>query len=109
MEQRRKPMVTLLDTLKADPRGPRHPEKARRPDTPVLRKPAWIRVNAPGSPAYNETRAIMRENNLHTVCEEAGCPNVGECWSKKHATMMIMGDTCTRACAFCNVRTGRPG
>ncbi|MGE0611519.1 MAG: lipoyl synthase [Hyphomicrobiales bacterium] len=101
-------MVTLLDTLKDGPRGPRHPEKANRPDTPVLRKPAWIRVKAPGSPTYNETRRIMRENNLHTVCEEAGCPNVGECWSKKHATMMIMGDTCTRACAFCNVRTGRP-
>jgi len=103
-------MVTVLDTRERDkdPR-PRHPEKAHKPDTPVLRKPAWIRVKAPGSPVYNETRAIMRENNLVTVCEEAGCPNVGECWSKRHATMMIMGDVCTRACAFCNVATGLPG
>lgn len=97
-------MVTILDTVASA----RHPEKQRRPDTPVLRKPPWIRVKAPGSPVYNETRRIMRENNLTTVCEEAGCPNIGECWSKKHATMMIMGDTCTRACAFCNVRTGLP-
>jgi lipoic acid synthetase len=96
-------MVTVLEAR------PRHPEKARRPDTPVLRKPEWIRVKAPGSPAYNETRAIVRENRLVTVCEEAGCPNIGECWSKKHATFMILGDTCTRACAFCNVRTGLPG
>ncbi len=99
-------MVTLLDTK---PERPRHPEKLGNPDTPVLRKPSWIRVKAPGSKVYNETRAIMRENSLTTVCEEAGCPNIGECWSKKHATMMIMGDTCTRACAFCNVRTGQPG
>jgi lipoic acid synthetase len=99
-------MVTILDTLK--PR-PRHPEKAHRPDTPLLRKPDWIRVRAPGSAVYNETRAIVRENGLVTVCEEAGCPNIGECWSKKHATFMVMGDTCTRACAFCNVRTGLPG
>src|SRR5215210_1027401 len=96
-------MVTVLD------RRPRHPEKAHRPDTPVLRKPEWIRVRAPGSAVYNETRAIVRENGLVTVCDEAGCPNIGECWSKKHATFMIMGDTCTRACAFCNVRTGLPG
>jgi len=95
-------MVTILDNR------PRHPEKLGNPDTPVLRKPPWIRVKAPGSPVYNETRRIMRENNLNTVCEEAGCPNIGECWSKKHATMMIMGDTCTRACAFCNIRTGIP-
>ena len=103
-------MVTILDKVSkpADDRG-RHPEKRNRPDTPILRKPAWIRVKAPGSPVYNETRKIMRDNALHTVCEEAGCPNIGECWSKKHATMMIMGDTCTRACAFCNVRTGQPG
>ena len=101
-------MVTILDTVGGDTARPRHPEKAHRPDTPVLRKPAWIRVKAPGSPVYNETRQIVRENNLVTVCEEAGCPNIGECWSKKHATMMIMGDTCTRACAFCNVATGRP-
>jgi lipoic acid synthetase len=75
----------------------------------VLRKPDWIRVRAPGSPEWAETRDIVRENNLVTVCEEAGCPNIGECWSKKHATFMILGDTCTRACAFCNVRTGLPG
>jgi lipoic acid synthetase len=86
----------------------RHPEKAHRPDTVVLRKPDWIRVRAPGSAVYNETRQIVRENNLVTVCEEAGCPNIGECWSKKHATMMIMGEICTRACAFCNVATGIP-
>ncbi len=99
-------MVTLLDTLK-DQR-PRHPEKQHRPDQPVLKKPDWIRVRASSSPVFNETRNIVKENNLVTVCEEAGCPNIGECWSKKHATMMIMGDTCTRACAFCNVRTGKP-
>jgi lipoic acid synthetase len=87
---------------------PRHPEKAHRPDQPVLRKPDWIRVKAPGSPLYAETRAIVREEGLVTVCEEAGCPNIGECWEKRHATFMIMGDTCTRACAFCNVRTGLP-
>ncbi len=97
-------MVTLLDT-KAKPR---HPEKAHKPDTPILRKPEWIRVKAPGSPVYAETQKIVRENKLVTVCEEAGCPNIGECWSKKHATFMIMGDTCTRACAFCNVKTGIP-
>jgi lipoyl synthase len=88
---------------------PRHPEKAHRPDTPVLKKPDWIRVKAPISRGYDETRRIMRDNGLVTVCEEAGCPNIGECWEKKHATFMIMGDTCTRACAFCNVRTGLPG
>jgi lipoic acid synthetase len=98
-------MVTLLDNRDATPR---HPEKAHRPDTPVLRKPAWIRVKAPGSPAFADTARIVRENGLHTVCEEAGCPNIGECWEKRHATMMIMGDTCTRACAFCNVKTGLP-
>src|SRR5205807_606174 len=87
---------------------PRHPEKAHRPDSVVLRKPDWIRVKAPVSKGYAATHAIMRENGLHTVCEEAGCPNIGECWEKKHATFMIMGDTCTRACAFCNVRTGLP-
>ena len=97
-------MVTLLDQTAK----PRHPEKARRPDTPVLRKPDWIRVKAPGSPIYAETQKIVRDNKLVTVCEEAGCPNIGECWSKKHATFMIMGDTCTRACAFCNVKTGMP-
>ena len=87
---------------------PRHPEKAHRPDSPVHRKPDWIRVKAPVSAGYAETHAIMRANGLHTVCEEAGCPNIGECWEKKHATFMIMGDTCTRACAFCNVKTGLP-
>ena len=95
-------MVTLLESR------PRHPEKAHRPDTEMLRKPDWIRVRAPGSPVYRETQQIVRENNLVTVCEEAGCPNIGECWSKKHATMMIMGEICTRACAFCNVATGLP-
>ena len=97
-------MVTLLDSMVK----PRHPEKAHKPDTPVLRKPEWIRVKAPGSPIYAETQKIVRDNKLVTVCEEAGCPNIGECWSKKHATFMIMGDTCTRACAFCNVKTGMP-
>ncbi|MEA2952780.1 MAG: lipoyl synthase [Alphaproteobacteria bacterium] len=101
-------MAIVLDTINGPPR-PRHPEKAHRPDTPVLKKPDWIRVKAPVSRGYDETRSIMRENNLHTVCEEAGCPNIGECWEKKHATFMIMGDTCTRACAFCNVKTGLPG
>jgi lipoic acid synthetase len=96
-------MVTLID------RRLRHPEKAHRPDTPVMKKPDWIRVRAPGSPVYRETERIVRENGLVTVCEEAGCPNIGECWEKKHATFMIMGDTCTRACAFCNVKTGLPG
>jgi lipoic acid synthetase len=101
-------MVTVLDTLSGRPEKPRHPEKAHRADNEVLRKPDWIRVRAGGSPVYEETRRIVKENRLVTVCEEAGCPNIGECWSKKHATMMIMGDTCTRACAFCNVRTGLP-
>ncbi len=87
----------------------RHPEKANRPDNPIQRKPAWIRVKAPTHPVYRETRDLMRENKLVTVCEEAACPNIGECWSQRHATMMIMGDTCTRACSFCNVRTGMPG
>ena len=95
-------MVTVVDTRV------RHPEKAHRPDTPLLRKPDWIRVKAPVSKGYAETREIVRAHGLHTVCEEAGCPNIGECWTKRHATMMIMGDTCTRACAFCNVRTGMP-
>ena len=87
----------------------RHPEKAHRPDTPTLRKPEWIRVKAPVSKEYAVTKSIVREHNLTTVCEEAGCPNIGECWTNRHATMMIMGDTCTRACAFCNVKTGMPG
>jgi lipoic acid synthetase len=102
-------MVVVLDTVARQEVRPRHPEKAHRPDSPILRKPDWIRVKAPDSPIYRETTAIVREHGLVTVCEEAGCPNIGECWSKKHATFMIMGDTCTRACAFCNVRTGIPG
>ncbi|WP_431284481.1 lipoyl synthase [Humitalea sp. 24SJ18S-53] len=86
----------------------RHPEKANRPDNPIQRKPDWIRVKAPNHPIYHETRELMRANRLVTVCEEAACPNIGECWSQRHATMMIMGETCTRACAFCNVATGMP-
>ncbi|MBL4757704.1 MAG: lipoyl synthase [Rhizobiales bacterium] len=101
-------MVTLIDTISPAEARPRHPEKAHRPDQPVLRKPSWIRVKAPGSPIYHETKKIVKENGLVTVCEEAGCPNIGECWTKRHATFMVMGDTCTRACAFCNVRTGIP-
>ena len=102
-------MVSLVDNIAKRVDGaPRHPEKVHKPDQPVLRKPDWIRVKAPNSKIYHETRALMRENKLHTVCEEAGCPNIGECWSQRHATMMIMGDTCTRACAFCNVKTGLP-
>lgn len=102
-------MATVIDLLKDDPRkAARHPEKANRPDSPIQRKPDWIRVKAPGSPLWAETNRIVKEHGLVTVCEEAGCPNVGECWEKKHATFMIMGDTCTRACAFCNVKTGMP-
>jgi lipoyl synthase len=101
-------MAVLIDTISAAAR-PRHPEKAHRPDAPALRKPDWIRVKAPVSRGYVETARIVRANGLHTVCEEAGCPNIGECWDKRHATFMIMGDTCTRACAFCNVKTGLPG
>ncbi len=96
----------VIDTLAA--KALRHPEKRNRPDTPLQRKPDWIRVRAPGSAGYLETRRIVKEHGLVTVCEEASCPNIGECWSQKHATLMIMGDTCTRACAFCNVRTGLP-
>jgi len=101
-------MVVVLDTVNGPDARPRHPEKAHRPDAPVPKKPSWIRVKAPVSPGYAATREIVRANGLHTVCEEAGCPNIGECWEKKHATFMIMGDTCTRACAFCNVKTGLP-
>ncbi len=106
-------MSIVVDLLNSDPRSksdgrPRHPEKANRPDQVILRKPDWIRVKAPGSPQWAETNRIVKENGLITVCEEAGCPNIGECWEKKHATFMIMGDTCTRACAFCNVKTGMP-
>jgi lipoic acid synthetase len=99
-------MATVIDTLSGA--RPRHPEKQARPDTPMLRKPEWLRVRAPGSAGYNATRAIVKEHGLTTVCEEAACPNVGECWSQSHATMMIMGEVCTRACAFCNVTTGKP-
>ena len=97
-------MATLIDKKPQF----RHPEKRNRPDTPLLRKPDWIRVKAPNSKGYAETREIVKSKGLITVCEEAGCPNIGECWDKKHATMMIMGDTCTRACSFCNVITGKP-
>jgi lipoyl synthase len=97
-------MVTIIDN-----RPLRHPEKAGKPDAPVLRKPQWIRVRMPTASAeFAATRRIVREHGLHTVCEEAACPNIGECWQQRHATMMIMGDTCTRACAFCNVATGIP-
>ncbi|GGG93485.1 lipoyl synthase [Glycocaulis albus] len=100
-------MTTLFDTRQQQ-RAERHPEKQKRPDTPVLRKPEWIRVKAPAGGVFSETRKVVRDNNLVTVCEEAGCPNIGECWAQKHATFMIMGDTCTRACSFCNVKTGMP-
>jgi lipoyl synthase len=102
----------ILIDHRAGPRpaeAPRHPEKLHRPDQPIQRKPAWIRVKAPTHPVYHETRALLRDHRLTTVCEEAACPNVGECWSQRHATMMILGEVCTRACAFCNVATGVPG
>jgi lipoic acid synthetase len=101
-------MVTILDATTPVAKRVRHPEKQNRPDTEVKRKPEWIRVKAPTSKGYQETRSIVKEHNLVTVCEEAGCPNIGECWDKKHATFMIMGEICTRACAFCNVITGKP-
>ena len=101
------PMATLID-LTPSGRKHRHPEKQARPDTPVLRKPDWIRVKAPTSAGYAATRDIVKSNGLITVCQEASCPNIGECWEKKHATMMILGDVCTRACSFCNVSTGKP-
>ena len=88
---------------------PRHPEKINKPDQPSPPKPPWIRVKAPVSPAYKRTLGVVQDNNLHTVCQEASCPNIGECWAKRHATLMIMGETCTRACSFCNVATGKPG
>jgi len=92
----------LLDKAK------RHPEKQKNPDRPMGTKPDWIKVRAPQGKVYSETRQIVKKHKLTTVCEEAGCPNIGECWDKKHATFMIMGEVCTRACAFCNVATGRP-
>src|SRR5215470_14659568 len=99
-------MTVVIDTRTA--RELRHPEKQNRPDTPLLRKPEWLRVRAGGSPGYRATQAIVQEHGLVTVCQEASCPNIGECWDKSHATMMIMGEICTRACAFCNVSTGKP-
>jgi len=103
-------MAVIIDNLdKAKAAPVRHPEKQKRPDTPVPRKPDWIRVRAPAGKGVAETRKAVKEEGLVTVCEEAGCPNLGECWSQKHATFMILGDTCTRACAFCNVKTGLPG
>jgi lipoic acid synthetase len=108
-------MTIVLDLLNDDPRkrsgdaaSARHPEKAHRPDQPVSRKPPWIRVKAPGSAAWRETRELLRDSGLATVCQEAACPNIGECWEQRHATFMIMGEICTRACAFCNVATGLP-
>src|ERR1700733_5596445 len=102
-------MVVVVDTVSATPLRPRHPEKVNRPDALSPPKPDWIRVRAPTTRGYAETHRIVKENRLVTVCEEAGCPNIGECWDKKHATFMIMGDTCTPACAFCNIKTGLPG
>jgi lipoic acid synthetase len=99
-------MVVVLDSVKNI--RPRHPEKAHRPDMPSGAKPDWIRVRAPGPGAFSETTNIVRELGLNTVCVEASCPNIGECWAVRHATFMILGDTCTRACAFCNVKTGLP-
>ncbi len=104
--------MPVIDLINDDPRrrsgGARHPEKAARPDTPILRKPPWIRVKAPGSAMWTQTSELLKQSGLATVCQEAACPNIGECWEKKHATFMIMGEICTRACAFCNVATGRP-
>ena len=100
--------MTVAEEAHGDALRPRHPEKIHRPDQPQLKKPDWIRVRAPGSPQFLATDAIVKQHGLVTVCQEAGCPNIGECWSKRHATFMIMGDTCTRACAFCNVKTGLP-
>ena len=100
-------MAVLLDMRELKTR-PRHPEKARLPDTRILPRPSWIRVRAQGAGTFDATRAIVRKNRLHTVCDEAACPNIGECWSERHATIMIMGGICTRACAFCNVATGNP-
>jgi lipoic acid synthetase len=101
-------MVTVIDTVTEVKARQRHPEKARLPDTPVMPKPPWIRVKAPGAHAFDRTRAVLRTHRLHTICEEAACPTIGECWEKRHATVMIMGDVCTRSCAFCNVATGKP-
>ncbi len=96
--------VSVIDTAR-----PRHPEKAWREPAAPLRKPPWIRARAPGSAEYHATRRLVRKAGLATVCEEAACPNIGECWSQKHVTVMILGDVCTRGCTFCNVTTGKPG
>jgi len=107
-------MATLIDTTKnlrptkSEKEKLRHPEKAKNPETEVLRKPKWIRVKAPTSKGYAATRKIVKDKGLVTVCEEAACPNIGECWEKSHATFMILGEICTRACAFCNITTGLP-
>ncbi|MBI3437681.1 MAG: lipoyl synthase [Proteobacteria bacterium] len=106
-------MPTLIDLRAEREEGgedkpPRHPEKEGRPDAPSPRKPDWIRVRAPTSAGYHATKSLVRDLKLHTVCEEASCPNIGECWSVKHATFMILGGICTRACSFCNVSTGKP-
>ena len=101
--------MTVLDRTDGVKARPRNPEKARLPDTPVLPKPAWLRVRAPGAHQFDTTREVLRAHRLTTVCEEAACPNIGECWAKRHATFMLMGEICTRACAFCNVTTGKPG
>ena len=87
----------------------RHPEKANKDFNPIQKKPSWIKVKISNSSIFSETKKIIKDKGLITVCEEANCPNISECWSKKHATFMILGDTCTRACAFCNVKTGIPG
>ena len=98
-------MVVVINNSK---KRLRHPEKQSKADSPILRKPDWIRVKAPSSTEYARTRNIVKTHNLVTVCEEAACPNIGECWSQRHATFMILGEVCTRACAFCNVSTGMP-
>ncbi len=100
-------MPTLINRTPSGKR-PRHPEKQSRPDSPIQKKPDWIRVKAPTGEGFAKTRAIVKSKNLVTVCQEASCPNIGECWEKKHATMMILGEICTRACSFCNVSTGKP-
>lgn len=103
-------MVTVISNqFDGAPRRPRHPEKAWREDTPRLPRPDWIRVRADNSSVFADTAAILKRHDLVTVCQEASCPNITECWSKHHATMMILGDICTRGCAFCNVATGKPG
>ena len=109
---RKEPVITkvsLIETARAAAPRPRHPEKAWRPGSAPARKPPWIRAKAPGSSAFHETRKLIREAGLSTVCEEAACPNIGECWADRHVTVMILGDICTRGCAFCNVATGKPG